>query len=175
LNIVRRFSYSSQAKPDLYENVQLVWCGLPRKVSVLLAITFAIVFNLPAQGPSPSPARDAQGNVLLAPGTTTATAERVIVTGSNIPTAEEVGPNPVETFTHEDIQKSGRRTTEDFLVSLPIVTSNVIPVSNNENGSNTAVGAAAISLRGLDPRATLVLIDGRRVAPYPVGNKSGSR
>ena len=71
------------------------------------------------------------------------------------------------------MQKSGRRTTEGFLLSLPIVNSNVIPVSNNENGSNTAVGAAAVSLRGLDPRATLVLIDGRRVAPYPVGNNPG--
>jgi iron complex outermembrane recepter protein len=156
------------------KNIQLLECGLFRKVSVLLAIFFAIVCNLPAQGPSPSPARDAQGNVLSAPGTTTATAERVIVTGSNIPTAEEVGPNPVESFTHEDIQKSGRQTTEQFLLSLPIVNSNVIPVSNNENGSNTAVGAAAVSLRGLDPRATLVLIDGRRVAPYPVGNNPGS-
>src|SRR5205085_4171055 len=38
---------------------------------------------------------------------------------------------------------------------------------------NTAVGAAAVSLRGLDPRATLVLLDGRRVAPYPVGNNPG--
>src|SRR5438067_3978311 len=155
------------------KNIQLLGCGLLRKVLVPLAISFAIVFNLPAQVPSPSPARDAQGNILPAPAAAAATAERVIVTGSNIPTAEEVGPNPVETFTHEDLQKSGLRSTEQFLLSLPIVTSNVIPVSNNENGSNTAVGAAAVSLRGLDPRATLVLIDGRRVAPYPVGNNPG--
>ena len=155
------------------KNIQLLGCGLLRKVLVPLAISFAIVFNLPAQVPSPSPARDAQGNILPAPAGTTATAERVVVTGSNIPTAEEVGPNPVESFTQEDIKKSGQRTTEGFLLSLPIVNSNVIPVSNNENGSNTAVGAAAVSLRGLDPRATLVLVDGRRIAPYPVGNNPG--
>jgi len=155
------------------KNIQPLGCGLLRKVLVPLAILFATVFNLSAQGPSPAPARDAQGNVLPASAAAAATAERVIVTGSNIPTAEEVGPNPVETFTHEDMQKSGQRSTEGFLLSLPIVTSNVIPVSNNENGSNTAVGAAAVSLRGLDPRATLVLIDGRRVAPYPVGNNPG--
>ena len=155
------------------KNIQLLGCGLLRKVSVLLAIFFAIVWNLPAQTTSPAPTRDAQGNVLPASAAATATAERVIVTGSNIPTAEEVGPNPVETYNQESMQKSGRRTTEGFLLSLPIVNSNVIPVSNNENGSNTAVGAAAVSLRGLDPRATLVLIDGRRVAPYPVGNNPG--
>ena len=85
------------------KNIQLLGCGLLRKVLVPLAISFASVFSLSAQGPSPSPARDAQGNVLSAPGTTTATAERVIVTGSNIPTAEEVGPNPVNTYNREDM------------------------------------------------------------------------
>src|SRR4029453_1670651 len=155
------------------KNIQLLGCGLLRKVSVLLAIFFAIVFNLSAQGPSPAPARDAQGNVVPASAAATATAERVIVTGSNIPTAEEVGPNPVVNYNREDMQKSGKPNTEQFLLSLPIVNSNVIPVSNNENGSNPAVGAAAVSLRGLDPRATLVLIDGRRVAPYPIGNNPG--
>jgi len=68
---------------------------------------------------------------------------------------------------------SGRTTTETFLQSLPIANANIIPVSNNENGSNTAVGAATVALRGFDARATLILIDGRRVAPYPMGNNPG--
>src|SRR4029077_13208285 len=166
---------------------QLPECGLSRKSAVLLAIFFAIVSNLPAQGnppmsaligPSPAPgapapvARDAQGNVVPATGAA-ATAERVIVTGSNIPTAEEVGVNPVDIYNRETISKSGERTTEQFLQSLPTVNANVIPQSNNENGSNTAVGAASIALRGFDARATLILIDGRRVAPYPTGNNPG--
>ena len=37
-------------------------------------------------------------------------------------------------------------------------------------GNGFAAGSTAISLRGLGPEATLVLIDGRRIAPYPVGN-----
>src|SRR5438067_2977454 len=171
----RAFFVFLAAKPNLMKNVQLLKGGLLRTAAVLLAIFFAIVCNVSAQGPSPAPAgpRDAQGNLLPPSTAATATAERVIVTGSNIPTAEEVGPNPVETYTHDDMQKSGLRNTEQFLQSQPIVNSNVVPVSNNENGSNTAVGAATISLRGLDPRATLILIDGRRVAPYPVGNNPG--
>src|SRR5437867_5095025 len=99
--------------------------------------------------------------------------ERVIVTGSNIPTAEEVGPNPVDTYNRDNINKSGEITTEQFLLSLPIINANVVPISNNENGSNTAVGAATVALRGFDARATLILIDGRRVAPYPTGNNPG--
>src|SRR5438105_4950847 len=164
------------------KKAQLPECGLCRKSAVLLAIFFAIVSNLPAQGPSPSPSpppgaqapvvRDAQGNVVPA-SSAAATAERVIVTGSNIPTAEEVGVNPVDIYNRETMSKSGQRTTEQFLQSLPTVNANIIPQSNNENGSNTAVGAATIALRGFDARATLILIDGRRVAPYPTGNNPG--
>src|SRR5438132_222496 len=44
-----------------------------------------------------------------APAAAEATAERVIVTGSNIPTAEETGPNPVDTYRVEDIAKLGVR------------------------------------------------------------------
>jgi iron complex outermembrane recepter protein len=154
--------------------VQHPECGLFRKSAVLLAIFFAIILNVPAQDPPPAPAaagaRDAQGNLL--PGAS-ATAERVIVTGSNIPTAEEVGVNPVDIYNQETISKSGERTTEQFLQSLPTVNANIIPQSNNENGSNTAVGAATIALKGFDARATLILIDGRRVAPYPTGNNPG--
>src|SRR5256884_1383248 len=108
-----------------------------------------------------------------APTPAAAEAARVIVTGSNIPTAEEVGPNPVDTYNRENINKSGEFTTERFLLSLPIANANIIPVSNNENGSNTAVGAATIALRGFDARATLILLDGRRVAVYPTGNNPG--
>jgi iron complex outermembrane receptor protein len=42
-----------------------------------------------------------------------------------------------------------------------------VPSSNNSTG-NTA-GASAISLRGFDPTNMLTLINGLRVAPYPVG------
>ncbi len=122
-----------------------------------------------------TPPVNADGTAQPAPtGGAEASAERVIVTGSNIPSAAEVGANPVLTFDRETIKKSGERTAEEFLRNLPVANANGVPVSNNENGSNTAVGAAAIALRGFDSRATLVLLDGRRVAPYPVGNNPGS-
>ena len=66
-----------------------------------------------------------------APTPAAAEAERVIVTGSNIPTAEEVGPNPVDTYNRDSINKSGEFTTEQFLLSLPIANANIIPISNN--------------------------------------------
>src|SRR3954466_8412566 len=76
-------------------------------------------------------------DVGAAPTPSAAEVQRVIVTGSNIPTAEAVGPNPVDIYNSDNINKSGQFTTEQFLQSLPIANANIIPISNNENGSNT--------------------------------------
>ena len=102
-----------------------------------------------------------------APTTGAAEAERVIVTGSNIPTAEEVGPNPVLALNRDLIEKSGERQAAELLRDLPVANANGVPISNNATGFTP--GAASVSLRGFTPEATLLLIDGRRVTPYPVG------
>src|SRR6266496_1783399 len=137
-------------------------------LAACVGIPLIIASSAFAQNPPPPPPPPG-----AAPPAATAEAERVIVTGSNIPTAEAVGPNPVDTYNRENMNKSGYITTEQFLLSQPVVNANVVPISNNENGSNTAVGAATVALHGFDARATLILIDGRRVAPYPTGNNPG--
>lgn len=94
-------------------------------------------------------------------GTGEATVERVVVTGSNIPTAEEVGPNPVDTYRQEDIQKLGVRNSTDLVKSLPAATGGAI----TDNISNGGDGRTEVNLRGILAKETLVLIDGRRAAP----------
>src|SRR5215475_5850422 len=90
---------------------------------------------------------------------------RVVVTGSNIPTAEEVGPNPVDTYRPADIEKLGIRNATDLTTFLPQqsgATANL-----NQSNSNTGSGAdgtVQFNLRGLLAKETLVLIDGKRVA-----------
>src|ERR1700745_3048881 len=86
--------------------------------------------------------------------------ERVIVTGSNIPSAEETGPNPVDTYRPADIERLGVRNPKDFLARLP----QEIGATVNQNAANGGDGAVIPSLRGLLPKETLVLIDGKRVA-----------
>jgi iron complex outermembrane receptor protein len=103
-----------------------------------------------------------------------AEAERVIVTGSNIPTAEEVGANPVFSLNRDLINKSGQGTTvETLLKSQPIFNASSIPVANNATSQGGPAGTATASLRGFDPGATLILVDGRRVAPFPGNANSG--
>ena len=94
--------------------------------------------------------------------------ERVIVTGSAIPTAEEVATNPVFSINRDLINKSAAGTTaEQLLQRLPVMNGATIPVQNNATSAAGPAGTAALALRGLDPGATLVLIDHRRVAPFP--------
>src|SRR4029453_4622082 len=84
--------------------------------------------------------------------------ERVIVTGSNIPTAQEQVSIPVTTYTAQWLRKSGSNTPVEGLRQLPTFVGNV----ETENDSNGGDGAAFINLRGLGAENTLVLINGRR-------------
>ena len=93
-------------------------------------------------------------------GQSVATAVEVIVTGSNIPTAEEVGPQPVDTYRRDDIFHLGVRSATDFVQKLPVVTGPSISDNINVFGD----GRTEIDLRGLGPKETLVLQDGRRIA-----------
>src|SRR5438270_6606485 len=138
-------------------------------LAACVGIPLIIASSAFAQNPPPPPPPPTGAG----PAPPSTEVERIIVTGSDIPTAEEVGPNPVDTYNHDNINKAGEVTTEQFLLSSPIINANVVPISNNENGSNTAVGAATVALRGFDARATLILMDGRRIAPYPTGNNPG--
>jgi iron complex outermembrane receptor protein len=89
-----------------------------------------------------------------------AITEEVIVTGSNIPTAEEVGPHPVDTYRRDEIFGLGVRSATDLIQKLPMVTG----VSINENLTTVGDGRTEIDLRGVGPKETLVLQDGRRLA-----------
>src|SRR5215469_2437394 len=61
-----------------------------------------------------------------------AEVERVVVTGSLIPTAEEVGANPVFSINRDLINKSGQGgTMETLLKSQPVMGASSVPVNNN--------------------------------------------
>src|SRR6266705_1351323 len=104
-----------------------------------------------------------------------AEVERVIVTGSNIPTAEEVGPNPVFNLNRDLINKSGQGTTTEQLLKIqPVMGASSVPVQNNGTSQSGPAGTASLSLRGFDPGGTLVLLDGRRIAPFPGASNAAS-
>ena len=93
--------------------------------------------------------------------------EKIEVTGTNIKRVDSETASPVTIITREEIQRSGATTISEVIRQLP---------SNNagsfsENSLNSfAAGAAAVSLRGLGAQATLILLNGRRLTPYPFAN-----
>lgn len=97
--------------------------------------------------------------------------EKFTVTGSYIPTTEtafSAGISPVVRIDQKVIEESGLTNTADLLQKITVSNGGSVPISNNATGFTPA--ASSISLRGLGAEATLVLINGRRVASYPVGN-----
>jgi iron complex outermembrane recepter protein len=89
--------------------------------------------------------------------------QRVEVTGSNIRRSTTETAAPVQTVTREDIEKSGRTTVAEYLQTLTADSQGSVPTTF---GNGFASGAAGLSLRGLGASSTLVLINGRRIAPY---------
>src|SRR5215471_6645650 len=137
-----------------------------------VGLPFIVASNAFAADPPAAPAPAAAGAAAPAPA---AEVERVIVTGSNIPTAEEVGANPVFSINRDLINKSGQSgTVETILKTQPVFGASSVPVQNNSTGQGGPTGTASISLRGFDPGASLVLWDSRRLAPFPGSANSGA-
>src|SRR5881392_1507642 len=86
-----------------------------RFTRAIITIIFCPLLAAFAQELTPTPTPQTAGEPI-------ATTFDVIVTGSNIPTAEEVGPNPVDTYRREDIARLGVRSATDFVQKLPVVT-----------------------------------------------------
>jgi iron complex outermembrane recepter protein len=89
--------------------------------------------------------------------------EKIEVTGSNIKRVDSETSAPIQVITREDIERSAKSTVADLLRDLPSNSGN----SFNDTFTNSfSPGATGISLRGLGQKATLVLINGRRMANY---------
>jgi iron complex outermembrane receptor protein len=88
---------------------------------------------------------------------------RVEITGSNIRRAEAETASAVQTVNRADIERSGKTTVAELLQTLAVDNAGSVPVTF---GNGFAAGASGISLRGLGTASTLVLLNGRRMAPY---------
>jgi iron complex outermembrane receptor protein len=88
---------------------------------------------------------------------------RVEVTGTNIRRSEAETSSSVIAVNRADIERSGKNSVAELLQTLAVDNSGSVPSSF---GNGFAAGASGISLRGLGTASTLVLLNGRRMAPY---------
>lgn len=121
------------------------------------ALALAGVAQLPAQAQAAAPGAREE-------------LERVEVIGSRIKRiniADETA-NPITLISREEIQRSGVATTRDLLEMLPGFNSGTL---SDLNGSNSfGNGGTGASLRNLGKQSTLVLLNSRRIAAYPLAD-----
>jgi iron complex outermembrane receptor protein len=90
--------------------------------------------------------------------------EKIEVTGSNIKRVDAESSAPIQVISQEEIRRSGKQTVTELLRELPVNASGGLTELTGSGSFSS--GAASVSLRGLGSTATLVLLNGRRIAPY---------
>ncbi len=92
--------------------------------------------------------------------------EEFVTTGSLLESNEATSV-PIQVIERKDFDSIGYVTAEEFLQNLPVSNAGSIPMQNNQTGFTP--GASSVSLRGAGVASTLILINGKRVSPWPTG------
>lgn len=142
-----------------------------RRLWILAAVAFPLLMTVSGytQTPDGSPATQIPEN---GPGPAAppapasageASTERVIVTGSYIPTAEEVTASPLDTLTTQEINRSGNTDVLQVLQKRnpDFVGAGNLGTTNANTASGSTLGGSIIAIRGF---TSLVLFEGRRIA-----------
>ena len=88
------------------------------------------------------------------------------ITGSSIRRVEAEGALPVTVVTREDIARTGALNTEQLLQQTVSALSTIQGTNLATGAGLSTYGQTSVSLRGLGPSRTLVLVNGRRLAPF---------
>ncbi len=101
---------------------------------------------------------------------TSGSEQRIVITGSSIKRIATEGALPVQVISRQDLVRQGIASAEQLIMTLNIngngmdnLASNADVVGNDQRGNN---GATAANLRGQGSNATLVLLNGRRLAAH---------
>ena len=93
------------------------------------------------------------------------------VTGSRIKRIDAETPQPVVRITEADFKATGFSTLGDAIRAMPAVAGQSLV--STDGGTSFTPGISAFNLRGLGNNNTLVLINGRRAAPYASAGFNG--
>lgn len=96
-----------------------------------------------------------------------ATPQRIEITGSSIKRIAVEGALPIQTLSKAQIEQSGANTAADLIASLPSM-QGFVTSSTSINGGGG--GTQTASIHGIGDGYTLVLLNGRRVAPFTTGS-----
>ena len=89
----------------------------------------------------------------------------VVVTGSRIVRNGYTAPTPLTVVGAERIEQRAATNIGDVVNELPAFLASQTPAAQGLNVNGPYVGGRVLNLRGLDPKRTLVLVDGKRFVP----------
>jgi len=166
--VARRRTAGLRGRPPVREGLAQLLEGTGLTA---VAVKANVYLLQPAPRPRPRPAPAVQTGTPPAPaphGPTTTELDTVHVTGSRIGRAVFESSLPLTLITNEQIRSSGHQTLFDVLRLMPGMSGHHPRNVATENGASQVPSAAAASasLYSLGPRATLFLVDGRRMANY---------
>ena len=95
--------------------------------------------------------------------------ERVEITGTSIKRIDAETALPVTVITREEITRSGVTSTEQLVQSISAISA-AGGINSSTGAGLSTYGQSSISMRGLGEDRTLVLVNGRRMAPFAGGN-----
>jgi iron complex outermembrane receptor protein len=98
--------------------------------------------------------------------TTEQPMQRVEITGSSIKRIAAESSLPVQSFSQKDIKKSGVTTVTDFIQQLPAMQGFSVAADSVGGGGG---GVTTASIHDIGAAYTLVLLNGRRIAPANSG------
>lgn len=105
--------------------------------------------------------------MLAQPAFSQEAVQRVEITGSSIKRIAKEGALPVQTLSRKDIEQSGVTNVADLVAALPSM-QGMITASASVNGGGGGVQTA--SVHAIGTAYTLVLLNGRRMAPFGTGS-----
>jgi iron complex outermembrane recepter protein len=96
----------------------------------------------------------------------TAFPEReIVVTGSLIRGSSESAPAPIDVISADELAKQGSPSVLDLVKNLPTSNGVIGDANQFDARAQGSEGIASVNLRGLGPQRTLVLFNGKRMAP----------
>ena len=136
----------------------------PRTVAAAVAAVLAVAAASAIAQVAPTSSADTGTD-------STGALTEVVVTGTHVKLTAAEATATVQVIDSEAIQRLGATTITDVLNSLVSASGN--NTLSDISGSNSfAPGASSVGLRGLNEQSTLVLLNGRRVAPNALADYS---
>jgi outer membrane receptor protein involved in Fe transport len=139
---------------------------IAERALVLFALTGLLAVSANAQ--TTAPKKDSKDSK---DGAEVQKLEKFEVTGSRIKRIDTDTVSPVVSFTTEQLKVQGFNTLGDALQAMPQNSGQVL--TPTDSGTSFTPGVSTINLRGLGNNNTLVLVNGRRAAPYASPGFSG--